>query len=71
MNEQEKFAMHVAAVAHDVGHPGVNNAFLINIKDELAMRYNDISVLENHHCATLFRILELETCNILTFFSED
>ena len=59
MNDEEKFCLCICAVAHDVGHPGVNNAFLINIKDELAMRYNDISVLENHHSATLFKVLEL------------
>jgi len=69
MNDEEKFCLSLSAVAHDVGHPGVNNAFLINIKDELAMRYNDISVLENHHAATLFKVIELEDCQILSFFS--
>jgi hypothetical protein len=67
--DHERFALLVSAIAHDVGHPGVNNAFLINIKDELAMRYNDISVLENHHSATLFKVLELPQCQILNSFS--
>lgn len=30
----------------------------INARTELALRYNDISPLENHHCAVAFEILE-------------
>ena len=37
----EIFSMLVASIGHDVGHPGVNNAFLVKIKHELAMRHND------------------------------
>lgn len=37
----------------------------INARTELALRYNDISPLENHHCSVAFRILELQECNIL------
>lgn len=55
---REQFALMVASVAHDIGHPGVNNNFLINSSDELALRYNDISVLENHHASSLFKILD-------------
>jgi len=51
------FALLVAAVAHDVGHPGVNNQFLVQTSHELALRYNDVSPLENMHCSTLFRVL--------------
>lgn len=38
----------------------------INARTELALRYNDISPLENHHCSVAFRILELQECNILS-----
>jgi hypothetical protein len=41
----------VAAISHDVDHPGFNNNFLVNTKDEIALLYNDQSVLENHHVA--------------------
>jgi len=40
--------------------------FQINARTELALRYNDISPLENHHCSVAFRILDLPECNILS-----
>jgi ankyrin repeat protein len=52
----ERFALAVAAVAHDIGHPGMNNQFLAQTSHPLAVRYNDSSPLENHHCATLFEL---------------
>lgn len=33
------------------------NLTQINAKTDLALRYNDISPLENHHCAVAFGIL--------------
>lgn len=41
----------MAALSHDVDHPGLNNGFLVNTLDEMALLYNDQSVLENHHVA--------------------
>ncbi|KAM9299277.1 high affinity cGMP-specific 3',5'-cyclic phosphodiesterase 9A [Gastrophryne carolinensis] len=53
-----------AAVCHDLDHPGYNNAYQINAHTELAIRYNDISPLENHHCAVAFQILAQPENNI-------
>eukprot|EP00939_MAST-03C_sp_MAST-3C-sp1_P003928 g3928.t1 len=53
----EMFALISAALAHDVGHLGVNNAFLVNTGAPLAMRYNDISVLENMHASVMFETM--------------
>jgi len=53
----EELALLVGAVAHDVGHPGVNNDFLVQTSHELAIVYNDTAPLEMMHCATLFEIL--------------
>jgi len=50
-------AMLLSAAVHDIGHPGVNNAFLVASGDELALRYNDRSVLENMHVATAFLLV--------------
>jgi len=47
----------LACLLHDVAHPGVQNNFLIGMKHQKALRYNDISVLENHHCAIAFKLL--------------
>lgn len=57
-------ALLVAAVCHDVGHDGHTNAFHVNTQSELAMIYNDTSVLENHHCAMTFSILGKRDCNM-------
>lgn len=43
----------------------------INAKTELALRYNDISPLENHHCAVAFDILKKDDCNITRNFTRD
>ena len=34
-----------------MGHPGLNNAFMVRTRSPLALRYNDQSVLEHHHLA--------------------
>ena len=47
----------ISAIGHDVGHPGVNNAFLVALNAPLAQLYNDKSVLESFHCAAFSQIL--------------
>jgi len=54
----------LAGACHDLDHKGYNNVYLIETKDELAVRYNDQSVLESHHVATAFGILSQEEFNI-------
>ncbi|KAE8376721.1 hypothetical protein BDV26DRAFT_230333 [Aspergillus bertholletiae] len=47
----------ISAIGHDVGHPGVNNVFLVKLNAPLAQLYNDNSVLEAFHCAAFSQIL--------------
>ena len=61
----------IAALAHDVGHPGYTNKFLINSKNELSTIYNDASVLENFHSAKTFQLLENNEINIFSNFSNE
>ncbi len=56
---------------HDFDHRGFNNAFEVNSKSELAIRYNDASVLENHHVAATFAIMRQEDCNIFSNCSDE
>ncbi|XP_061697479.1 high affinity cGMP-specific 3',5'-cyclic phosphodiesterase 9A [Syngnathoides biaculeatus] len=64
MDSTDLLIMLTSAVCHDLDHTGYNNAYQINARTELALRYNDISPLENHHCAVAFEILEKKESNI-------
>lgn len=61
----------IAALAHDVGHPGRTNAFFVTTHDPLAIVYNDHSPLENFHSCLLFATLCLEETNIFLHISEE
>ncbi|XP_040924932.1 high affinity cGMP-specific 3',5'-cyclic phosphodiesterase 9A isoform X2 [Betta splendens] len=77
MDSTELLIMLTSAVCHDLDHTGYNNAYqvhpglYINARTELALRYNDISPLENHHCAVAFEILEKEESNIFRNLSTE
>lgn len=64
-------ALLIAALAHDIGHPGMNNAYQVASLSDLAVQYNDKSVLEQYHCTTLFRLLLSPSCNILEGLSPE
>ncbi|KAI1900147.1 hypothetical protein AGOR_G00047020 [Albula goreensis] len=66
----EILAAIFASAIHDVDHPGVSNQFLISTNSELALMYNDASVLENHHLAVGFKLLQEENCDIFQSLSK-
>uniref|UniRef100_A0A8C7IUR1 Phosphodiesterase n=1 Tax=Oncorhynchus kisutch TaxID=8019 RepID=A0A8C7IUR1_ONCKI len=66
----EILAALFASAIHDVDHPGVSNQFLINTNSELALMYNDVSVLENHHLAVGFKLLQENNCDIFQNLSK-
>ena len=72
LSNLELFSIFFSSIIHDYGHPGLNNNFLISIKDDLAIRYNDKSVLENYHVSEAFKIiLKNPENNIFECISDD
>eukprot|EP00439_Symbiodinium_sp_Y106_P075578 s1603_g15.t1 len=61
LQHYQHFALLIAAVAVDVGHPGYDNAFLVDSGDPIASCYNDMSPLENMHSSKLFEILKKDS----------
>ncbi|KAK0393048.1 hypothetical protein QR680_000032 [Steinernema hermaphroditum] len=66
----EILAAIMAGAMHDVDHPGFTNQYLINSNSELAIMYNDESVLEQHHLAVAFKLLQESNCDFLSGFSK-
>jgi hypothetical protein len=69
----EIFSTIISGAAHDIDHPGTNNLFEIKTRSKLAILYNDISVLENHHAASFFFMVENEKhdCNLFKYMSSE
>ena len=63
-NALDLLSILIAALGHDIGHPGLTNAFHINAKTEMALTYNDISCLENYHASKLFNTIKNDSTNI-------
>ncbi|EIN11232.1 HD-domain/PDEase-like protein [Punctularia strigosozonata HHB-11173 SS5] len=57
LTNHDLLALYLAAIGHDVGHPGYSNAFLRNAKAPLSEVYDGKSALENLHCALLLPIM--------------
>ncbi len=70
LKQHISFGILIAAISHDVDHPGNTNSYEVNSLSKYARLYNDTSVLENHHCTLAFEILE-NTGLIHTFKGDD
>ena len=70
LNKVAICSLFLSCICHDYKHPGVNNNFLKVTKNELAIRYNDVSILENMHISETFKLInQNKDCNI--FFGTD
>jgi len=65
------FAVLISALTHDLDHPGLNNTYQVNAVTSLAIRYNDVSILENYHCSQAFELLFHPSINLLEGFDAD
>ena len=72
MTDIEVFVMLISGAAHDMDHPGTNNLFEIKNRSKLAILYNDTSILESHHVASFFFLIENYTldCDIFAELSD-
>ncbi|RLN26325.1 hypothetical protein BBJ28_00024859, partial [Nothophytophthora sp. Chile5] len=61
----EVFSMLVAALCHDLDHPGNTNDLEVKAHSQLALTHNDDAVLERHHCRVAFIILSHPGANLL------
>ncbi|GAA5842573.1 hypothetical protein JCM9279_003623 [Rhodotorula babjevae] len=57
LRPMDVFALLVACIGHDVGHPGLTNAYMVNARAPVAQVYDDKSILENFHTVTLTHML--------------
>ena len=58
LSNRDIFVLFLAALAHDIGHPGLNNLYQIKANTDLARRYHNDAVLENYSCTLLFRLMK-------------
>ncbi|KAJ3969566.1 hypothetical protein EV361DRAFT_849903 [Lentinula raphanica] len=54
---KELFIVYIAAIGHDVAHPGFTNLFMRNAETPLSMVYDGKSALEQMHCSLLLRVM--------------
>ncbi|TFK72465.1 HD-domain/PDEase-like protein [Pluteus cervinus] len=54
---QELFVVYIAAIGHDVGHPGFTNVFMKNAHTPLSVMFDGKSALEHMHCHLLLRVM--------------
>lgn len=72
LTEMDLIGIYLGSIVHDFKHPGVNNAYLINTSNELATRYNDVSVLESFHIAEAFNIIRtIPSCDIFVLLNKE
>lgn len=53
----DTLACIIACAGNSVGHMGLKNKFLVRTRNETALRYNDISVLENMSASIISGLL--------------
>lgn len=57
LDSQTMFACYIAAIAHDMGHLGLSNSFMVHTSHDIAITYNNESPWENFHASQTVRLM--------------
>ncbi|XP_055331378.1 dual specificity calcium/calmodulin-dependent 3',5'-cyclic nucleotide phosphodiesterase 1A-like isoform X2 [Paramacrobiotus metropolitanus] len=71
LSDLEIFASLIGAIIHDYEHTGTTNNFHVQSRSNLAMLYNDRSVLENYHLSASFALMQKDEHNILANLTKE
>ncbi|KAH9598691.1 3'5'-cyclic nucleotide phosphodiesterase [Trypanosoma melophagium] len=71
LSKEELLAALIAGAIHDFDHPGLNNNFHSKTNAYLSTLYNDRSILENHHLASVFELLRNPAYNVFAPLSAE
>lgn len=71
LSDLDLCGFYLGALIHDFKHPGTNNNFHINFLTDIALTFNDISVLENYHISEAFKIMQKPQNDFYSIFSSD
>lgn len=70
LDQDMRLALLISVAIHDIMHPGKTNAFLISTSGQVAIDYNDRSVLENNSVALAFDLMKKNPdLNIFAFMN--
>ena len=50
-------SLFIASISHDYKHMGLNNAYHVKTQSDIAITYNDKSVLENYHISETYKLI--------------
>ncbi|KIM46927.1 hypothetical protein M413DRAFT_63747, partial [Hebeloma cylindrosporum] len=62
---REMFILYIAAIGHDVGHPGFSNRFMENANTPLSLVFSHKSALEQMHCQLLLTVMKHHGLGVL------
>jgi len=71
LTDLQKYALVFSGLCHDINHTAHSNLFEVNSLSKLATRFSDSSVLERHHIATTFKVINMNSCNIFENINVD
>ncbi|KAI7907344.1 uncharacterized protein BX663DRAFT_495604 [Cokeromyces recurvatus] len=63
LTDVDKVFLMIAAICHDIGHPGFGNSFQVNTNTELAKRYGHTSTLETYSVELTKELIEKHKFN--------